>query len=139
MEAEKNQELARLIGRRLREACSCATDCELPGRIARSLAALREMEARRLANLDGSGSDNVPHIGADAAGSDLLRQRDQELEAARTEQKNRQMRSMAISSGPLRRGSDKAAVSSVMVVNHESDGSIGVHGAIETIRAKTRW
>ena len=60
VEAERNQELAKLIGRRLREACSCAIENELPGQIAGSLAVLREEEASRMAILEGSGSDNVP-------------------------------------------------------------------------------
>ena len=46
VETEKNQELARLIGRRLREACARDFDNELPTAIAGGLAALRDIEIR---------------------------------------------------------------------------------------------
>ena len=49
MEKEKIQELTRLIGRRLREACGSDVEADLPVAIASRLAALREMEAH-LAN-----------------------------------------------------------------------------------------
>ena len=46
VETEKNQELALLIGRRLREACARDFDKELPTAIAGGLAALRDIEIR---------------------------------------------------------------------------------------------
>ena len=66
METEKNQELTRLIGRRLREACDRDFDNELPTAIARGLAALRKVEMRR-AMADGSMTDAVAHHGATRA------------------------------------------------------------------------
>ena len=44
METEKNQELTKLIGRRLREACGSDVETDLPAAIARCLGALREAE-----------------------------------------------------------------------------------------------
>ena len=44
METNKNLELTRLIGRRLREACGGEFDNKLPAAIAGGLAALRETE-----------------------------------------------------------------------------------------------
>ena len=58
---EKNQELTRLIGRRLREACGRDYDDELPTEIAGGLAALREVEVRRTDIADGPKTDRVAH------------------------------------------------------------------------------
>jgi len=44
VETEKNQELTKLIGRRLREACGSDVETDLPAAIARCLGALREAE-----------------------------------------------------------------------------------------------
>ena len=57
VKTEKNQELTRLIGRRLREACGRDFDHELPTEIAGGLAALREVERRRADIDDGSMTD----------------------------------------------------------------------------------
>jgi hypothetical protein len=59
VKTEKNQELTRLIGRRLREACGRDFDDELPTEIAGGLAALREVERRRADIADGSMTDAV--------------------------------------------------------------------------------
>ena len=48
METNKSLELARLIGRRLRESCGGQIDTELPVGIAGGLAALREIEMQLL-------------------------------------------------------------------------------------------
>ena len=64
VETEKNQELTRLIGRRLREACARDFDNELPAAIAGGLATLREVETRRADMADGSMTDALAHLGA---------------------------------------------------------------------------
>ena len=63
METERNQQLASMIGRRLREACGCDMVNELPAAIANKLAALREAEAVRAAM-------DAPSSAADRALSD---------------------------------------------------------------------
>ena len=68
MEIERNQQLASMIGRRLREACGGDVVNDLPTAIADKLAALREAEASRAA-LDGSSADNI----ALSAGSGVIR------------------------------------------------------------------
>ena len=65
MEIERNQQLASMIGRRLREACGGDVVNDLPTAIADKLAALREAEASRAA---GSSADNA----ALSAGSGVL-------------------------------------------------------------------
>ena len=49
MEIERNQQLASMIGRRLREACGSDMVNDLPTAIADKLAVLREVEASRAA------------------------------------------------------------------------------------------
>ena len=65
VETEKNQELARLIGRRLREACARDFDNELPTAIAGGLAALRDIEIRAADAADGSMADAIVHHGGE--------------------------------------------------------------------------
>jgi hypothetical protein len=67
VKTEKNQELTRLIGRRLREACGRDFDDELPTEIAGGLAALREVELRRADIADDSITDAVAQQGATSA------------------------------------------------------------------------
>ena len=59
METENNQELARLIGRRLREACARDFDNELPTAIAGGLRALRDIEIRAADTAEHSMTDAV--------------------------------------------------------------------------------
>ena len=61
METNKNRELTRLIGRRLREACGGDIDNELPAAIAGGLAVLREMELRLADKADCSRADAGVH------------------------------------------------------------------------------
>ena len=58
---DKNQELTRLIGRRLREACGRDIDNELPAAIAGGLATLREVEMRHMDTSGRSMTDAVAH------------------------------------------------------------------------------
>lgn len=67
VDIEKNQELTRLIGRRLREVCARDFDNELPTAIAGGLAALREVEMRSADLLDSSMTDTVARHGATGA------------------------------------------------------------------------
>jgi len=67
VEIERNQQLASMIGRRLREACGGDVVNDLPTAIADKLAALREAEASRAA-VGGSSADNA----ALSAGSGVL-------------------------------------------------------------------
>jgi hypothetical protein len=64
VKTDKNQELTRHIGRRLREACGRDIDNELPAAIAGGLAALREVELRRMDTSDGSMTGPVALHGA---------------------------------------------------------------------------
>jgi hypothetical protein len=57
VEPEKIQELTKLIGRRLREACGYNVETDLPAAIASRLAALQEAEAHRA---DGLQDDDLP-------------------------------------------------------------------------------
>ena len=56
METERNQQLASMIGRRLREACGGDMVNELPTAIVTKLAALREAEAGLAAEAAAAGS-----------------------------------------------------------------------------------
>lgn len=67
VETEKNLELARLIGRRLREACARDLENELPTAIAGGLAALRDIEIRAADAVEHSMMDAVAHHGATRA------------------------------------------------------------------------
>lgn len=71
MESEKNQELTKLIGRRLREACGSDAETDLPVAIAGRLAALREAEAHRAEGLQGSVTTDRVALNRAAAGECL--------------------------------------------------------------------
>ena len=64
MRTDKNLELTRIIGRRLREACSLDTDIDikLPAAIAGGMAALRDIEIADTA--DRSKTNAVVHRGS---------------------------------------------------------------------------
>ena len=64
MQADKNQELARIIGTRLREACGRDIDVKLPTLIAVRLAALRDIEIRAAETADLSLPDAIARQGA---------------------------------------------------------------------------
>jgi len=67
VENERNQQLASMIGRRLREACGGVMVNELPAAIANKLAALREAEASRAAVNGASSVDKTAPAGCKAA------------------------------------------------------------------------
>lgn len=71
MEYEKNQELTKLIGRRLREACGYDVVTDLPVAIASRLAALREAEAHHADGLHGSVTSDSATLNRAAAGEGL--------------------------------------------------------------------
>ena len=64
VQADKNQELARIIGTRLREACGRDIDVELPTLIAVRLAALRDIEVHAADTAELSLLDAIARQGA---------------------------------------------------------------------------
>ena len=71
METEKVQELTKLIGRRLREACGYDVGTDLPVAIASRLAALREAEAHLAIGLQDSVTSDHAALDPAAAGGCL--------------------------------------------------------------------
>ena len=71
VEIEKNQELTKLIGRRLREACGSDVQTDLPVAIARCLGALREAELHLADDLGVSLTSDRAALDRAAAGERL--------------------------------------------------------------------
>jgi hypothetical protein len=64
VDTNKNLELTRLIGTRLREACGRDIDDELPAAIAVGLAALRDIEMHPATTADRSTADAIARHGS---------------------------------------------------------------------------
>jgi hypothetical protein len=72
LKPDKNQELRKLIGRRLREACECDASLAFPPAMTDGLAKIRQAESRSAVGIDicTSSNGNGHALDRERAGSD---------------------------------------------------------------------